>query len=75
VLREGLLLIGGGFLLGATGALALRRSLESQLFGIQASDPWVLAAVTAVLAAVALGACALPARRATRIDPVVVLSE
>jgi putative ABC transport system permease protein len=75
VLREGLLLIGGRFLLGAMGAVGLRRILENQLFGVRATDPWVVGAVTGALALVALLACALPARRATRIDPVVVLSE
>jgi putative ABC transport system permease protein len=75
VLREGLLLIAAGFALGAAGALALRRSLESQLFGVSASDPAVLGGVTLVLALVAALACALPARRATRIDPIVALCE
>ena len=74
VLREGLLLIAGGFALGAAGAFALRKSLESQLFGVTATDPVVLAAVTATLSLVAVIACALPARRATRIDPVVALA-
>jgi predicted permease len=75
VLREGLLLIGAGFGLGAVGAIVLRRSLQSQLFGVSVADPFVLAAVTMILAAVAVAACALPARRATRIDPIVALSE
>jgi putative ABC transport system permease protein len=75
IIREGLLLVGAGFLLGALGAFLLRRSLESQLFGIQPSDPLVLGAVTAALSLVALIACALPARRATRIDPLIALSE
>ncbi len=75
VLREGLLLIGLGFAAGAAGAVALRRTLESQLFGVSASDPAVLAGVTGLLAAVAIVACALPARRATRIDPIVALTE
>jgi len=75
ILREGLMLIGAGFALGAIGAIALRRSLESQLFGVSAADPVVLIAVTAVLAVVAIAACALPARRATKIDPIVALSE
>jgi ABC-type antimicrobial peptide transport system permease subunit len=75
VLREGLVLIAAGFALGAAGALALRRSLESQLFGVSASDPAVLGGVTLVLALVAALACALPARRATRIDPIVALVE
>jgi predicted permease len=75
VLREGLALIVGGFVLGAVGALGLRQSLESQLFGISATDPRVLAGVTILLAVVAIVACALPARRATRIDPIIALAE
>ena len=75
VLREGLLLIGGGFALGVAGAAVLRRSLESQLFGVSATDPLVLFGVSAMLALVAIAACALPARRATRIDPMVALTE
>jgi predicted permease len=75
VLREGLLLIAGGLVLGAAGAVALRTTLEAQLFGVSAGDPRVLAAVTALLALVAVAACALPARRATRIDPMVALAE
>jgi len=75
VLREGMVLIGGGFVLGAIGAVTLRKSLESQLFGVSATDPFVLVAVTALLALVAVAACALPARRATRIDPIIALAE
>lgn len=75
VLREGLLLIGGGFVLGGLGMLALRKSLESQLFGVTASDPVVLVTVTGLLALVAVLACTLPAGRATRIDPIVALTE
>jgi predicted permease len=75
VLREGLLLIGTGFVAGALGAIALRRTLESQLFGVSATDPMVIAVVTFLLAATAALACALPARRATRIDPIVALAE
>jgi predicted permease len=75
VIREGLLLLGIGFVVGGVGALLLRGSLESQLFGVQAADLRVIASVTLVLAAVALAACTLPARRATRIDPRVVLAE
>jgi len=75
VLREGLLLIASGFLVGAAGTLALRRTLESQLFGVSATDPMVIALVVAVLALVAFVACAVPARRATRIDPIVALTE
>jgi len=75
VLREGLLLIGSGLLVGAAGALALRRTLESQLFGISATDPAVVTFVVGVLAVVAFVACAVPARRATKIDPIVALTQ
>jgi putative ABC transport system permease protein len=75
VLREGLLLIGGGFVLGGVGAFALRKTLQSQLFGVAATDPVVLVTVTGLLALVAVLACALPAGRATRIDPIVALTE
>jgi ABC-type antimicrobial peptide transport system permease subunit len=75
VLREGLILIAAGFAIGTVGAIGLRRSLESQLFGVSVGDPVVIAAVTTLLALVATAACALPARRATRIDPIVALSE
>jgi predicted permease len=75
VLREGLLLVVAGFVIGGAGAMALRKSLESELFGVSATDPRVLAAVSATLAVVALLACVLPARRATRIDPIVALTE
>jgi ABC-type antimicrobial peptide transport system permease subunit len=75
VLREGLLLVGAGFVGGALGALALRRSLESQLFGVSAFDPGVIGAVTLLLAVTAAFACVVPARRATRIDPVAALAD
>ncbi len=75
VIREGLLLLGIGFVVGGVGALLLRSSLESQLFGIHAADRRVSAGATLVLAVVALAACTLPARRATQIDPRVVLAE
>jgi predicted permease len=75
VLREGLLLIVGGFVVGAAGAFALRKSLESQLFGVSATDPVVLATVVVVLALVAVLACAFPARRATKVDPIIALAE
>src|SRR6185436_2804722 len=51
--------LGGSIALGAAGAIALRRSLESQLFGVSATDPVVIVAVSAMLALVAIAACAL----------------
>jgi predicted permease len=74
VFREGASLVGGGLFAGALGALLLRRSVAGLLFGVRATDPALIGAAVALLVAVALLACALPARRATRIDPVAVLA-
>jgi len=73
VLFEGVFIIGIGLAAGLTGAFALRRFIESQLYGVSSADPVVLLAVAGVLSAVALVACVIPARRATRIDPVEAL--
>jgi putative ABC transport system permease protein len=75
VLREALILVGAGLLVGAGGVLALKRSLDSLLFGVSAVDPTVLVAVTVMLAIVAITAGAFPAHRATRINPTVALAE
>lgn len=75
VLSEGVLLIALGFVIGLGGAVALRTTLESQLFGVHALDRLVLGSVGGLLAIVAATACAVPARRATKIDPVIALSE
>jgi ABC-type antimicrobial peptide transport system permease subunit len=73
VLREGSLVAGIGVALGIAGALAASRLLAGFLFGVTPNDPGVFIAVPAVLGLVALGACALPARRAARVDPVTAL--
>jgi predicted permease len=75
VLREGLALIGVGFTVGAVGVVAIRRSLEAQLYGVQLSDPGVLAIAALLLGTVAVAACTIPAGRATRIDPVAALAQ
>jgi len=75
VMREGAIVIAVGLALGALGVTGLQRVLQSQLFGIAVTDPWVLAVVTGLLASVAAIACAAPAWRASHIDPRVALSE
>ena len=75
VLAQGMTRVGIGIALGLAGALALSKYLESMLFGVSTKDVPVFAAVTAVLFAVALLACYIPARRATRIDPMVALRD
>jgi predicted permease len=66
-----MLLIGG--ILGIFAALALGKAAGSLLFGLEGNDPWVVAAVTVVLAAVALGAGYIPALRASKVDPMQAL--
>ena len=73
VVGQGLLLLGIGLVVGILGALALTRSLASFLYGIQPTDPATFACVVAILAAVALVACYIPARRATKVDPMTAL--
>ncbi len=66
-------LIVAGSLLGLLVAYAATRVLCGFLFGIEASDPWVFAVGIGIVIATGLLACYLPARRATRVDPVVAL--
>ena len=66
---------GSGVGIGALCALGLTRAIQALLFGVSASDPLTLLSVAALLAAVAGVACFIPARRATRIDPLVALRE
>ena len=73
VLGQGLRTIGIGAVIGIAGALALSRYLESLLYGVTARDLGVLAGVTVVLLVVAAAACYIPARRATKVDPLVAL--
>ena len=73
VLSQGMLLATVGLVLGVGGSLALSRFLRSLLFGVSPTDPLTYAAVVALLGLVAFGACAIPALRATRVDPLTVL--
>lgn len=73
VLGHGLRIVGLGLLLGTGGALAATRLLNALLYGTSAQDPLTFAFVIATLLLVALGACLLPARRATKVQPLVAL--
>ena len=73
VLGHGLTLTVFGLLLGIGGALALGRLLASLLFGVSSHDPLTMAVVSGILGLVALIACLVPARRATRVDPLIAL--
>lgn len=73
-MREGLLAVFCGLVLGWIGAVYASRFLVGSLFGVEPGDPRVLAAVSLLFIGVAIAATLLPARRATRVDPVRVLS-
>jgi ABC-type antimicrobial peptide transport system permease subunit len=75
VMKQGLLLTTIGILGGLSGAFALNRLIASLLFGVQPTDPITMAGVVATITLVACVACWLPAWRASRVDPNVVLRD
>jgi predicted permease len=70
VMTEGVLLAGAGLVIGVGGAVVLRQVMANEVYGVSALDPMVIGAVALVLALVVATASAIPARRASRIDPV-----
>jgi putative ABC transport system permease protein len=75
VMSHGATLAGIGIAIGLFGAFALSRVVAGLLYNVGASDPFTLFSVSLLLAAVALLACYIPARRATRLDPIITLRE
>jgi putative ABC transport system permease protein len=73
VVKNGLVLASGGIAVGLAASFALTRVMSSLLYGVSATDPVTFIAIPAVLAGVALAACLAPARRATKMDPMVAL--
>jgi ABC-type antimicrobial peptide transport system permease subunit len=75
ILRDGAKVSALGVGLGVVGALAATRFLSSMLFGVSPTDPGTFSAVVGLLGSASLLACYIPARRATRVDPVVALRQ
>jgi len=73
VVGQGIVLVITGAIVGVGVALAVTRYLKSMLYDIHANDPVTIAGVSILLTLVAVAACYIPARRATRVDPMVAL--
>ena len=73
VLRESMIMVGVGVVLGLAAAVAAGRLLTAILFGLSPTDVWTIAAAIALMIGVSLAAGYLPARRASRVDPMVAL--
>ena len=73
VVKQGMLLAVVGLAIGVVGAIFLSRLMKTMLFNVSATDPLVFVGIALILAAVALLACFVPARRATKVDPMVAL--
>jgi predicted permease len=73
ILRDALMLVGAGTTVGLGLALCITRVVKTQLYGVEAGDPFTFAAAGAAALLIALGAAWLPARRAARVDPMVAL--
>ena len=74
VVGQGLAVVAAGLVAGGAGSVALSRLIRSLLYGVRPTDPSVMVSVAVLLGLTGLVACLVPARRATRIDPVVALT-
>jgi len=75
IVREGMQVVSSGIVIGLLGGLALGRLLTSLLFGVAVYDPLTFGGAAILLSAIGLAACAMPARRAARVDPMVALRD
>jgi len=75
VIREGLVRVAVGLAVGAAGSLALTRVIASQVFGVSVTDPITYACSALTLGMLALTACAVPAIRASRVDPALAVRD
>jgi putative ABC transport system permease protein len=73
VIGQGMKFAGAGILIGLGGALALTRFMETLVFGVSATDPLTYVTIVSLLTLVALLAALVPARRATKVDPMIAL--
>jgi putative ABC transport system permease protein len=75
ILKQGMVVTSAGLAIGIAASLALTRVMKGLLFGVSATDPATFATIALLLAGVALGACYLPARKATKVDPMIALRQ
>jgi putative ABC transport system permease protein len=73
IVRQGLVLVLLGVAIGIPAAVALNRVIASRLFGVTSTDPATFVAAAVIFVSIALLACSIPARRATKVDPLVAL--